>query len=74
MTPSDILEKWIKYSKYDPDEHSFNMLSAHYAMNRICKEVASIMEMDPQGLFSLLYIKTKFEKFCSSVKAGWSVC
>ena len=68
MTPSDILEKWIKYSKYDPDEHSFNIMSAHYAMNRICKEVASIMEMDTQGLFSLLYIKTKFEKFCSSVK------
>ena len=33
MTTNDILNAWIKYSEYDPEQKRFNLLSSNYYMH-----------------------------------------
>ena len=68
MKAQEIIEKWLKYSKYDADEHRFVLGSAHHEMHRISDGISQIMEYDPQCVMSVLYVKTKFEALCKECR------
>ena len=65
MTAFDILNYWAKYTKYDPKQRSFNMLSATYKTNRCCKQIEKISSFDPTGAFSVMYAKKCFLEICN---------
>lgn len=68
MTAQNIIEKWLEYSNYNPDEHRFVLGSSHYEMHKISTGISSIMEYDPQCVLSVLYVKTKFEELCKTAR------
>ena len=68
MKAQEIIEKWLKYSKYDADEHRFVLGSAHHEMHRISDGISQIMEYDPKCVMSVLYVKTKFEALCKECR------
>lgn len=70
MTAQQIIEKWLTYSKYNADEHSFVLGSAHYEMHKISDGISKIMEYDPKCVMSVLYVKTKFEELCREAKTS----
>lgn len=65
MTAFDILNHWAKYTKYDPKQRSFNILSANYKANRCCKQIEKISSFDPTGAFSVMYAKKCFLEICN---------
>lgn len=65
MTAFDILNHWAEYTKYDPEQKSFNMLSATYKANRCCKQIEKISSFDPTGAFSVMYAKKCFLEICN---------
>ena len=71
MTAQEVVEKWLKYSNFDPNKHQFNVLSTEYAMHQISKTLSTIMDMDPTCVMSVLYIKHEFEVICKSIKISY---
>lgn len=68
MTREEIIQHWLKYSEYDPDQKSFNLLSANYRMNRICEGMKKILAFDPSGTLAILYAKRGFLQMCEDVR------
>ena len=70
MTVPEILNKWAEYSNYDPEQHSFNLLSSNYEMHRASKRATAINAFDETGKLAVLYLKEVFTQICaqSSVK------
>jgi len=62
MNAIDILEKWFKYSEYDPNRTSFNLLSSDYMMHKACENIEKLSSYDPSGTFAVLYAKHCFEE------------
>ena len=64
MNAADILNAWAKYSEYDPDQKSFNLLSSKYYMHNASKNAAAINDYDPTGNLAVLYLKEMFRRLC----------
>lgn len=70
MTASEILERWVKYSNFNPDQKKFNILSNNYQMHCISKKLVRINQYDQSGTLSVLYLKSEFEKMCKQVSVS----
>ena len=70
MTASEILERWVKYSNFNPDQKKFNILSNNYQMHSISKKLVRINQYDQSGTLSVLYLKSEFEKICKQVSVS----
>lgn len=68
MTIEQILQHWLKYSEYDPEQKSFNLLSANYQFHKICDNMKKIMAFDPSGVIAVLYAKKKFIELCKDTR------
>lgn len=66
MTASEIVEKFLKYGEYDPNERQFNVLSAHYDLHRMCDDIRKMIEFDPNCEFAVLYIKEKYRNLLNN--------
>lgn len=62
MTAIDIVNHWYAFSGYDPDQHSFNLLSSEYTFHRANDKIGEIFEYDPYGSLAAIYAKTIFLK------------
>ena len=63
ITAIDILNKWTELSEYDPNQTSFNMLSANYEMNRLGKRLEFLNSYDPTGNLAVIYLKHEMLEF-----------
>lgn len=68
MTTEQILKHWLTYSEYDPEQKSFNLLSANYQFHKICDNMKKIMAFDSSGVIAILYAKTKFIELCKDIR------
>lgn len=69
MTNIEMLEKWAKYTEYDPEQTSFNLLSVNYELNKICKKMTLLTEhFDPTGAMALIYAKNMYTDLLKKVK------
>ncbi len=64
MTTQEILQHWLDYTKYDPNQKSFNLLSSNYAFHRASKAMSAVMEFDPTGTIAVLYAKDVLLQIC----------
>ena len=64
MTTQEILQHWLDYTKYDPNQKSFNLLSSNYAFHRASKAMSAVMEFDPTGTIAVLYAKEVYLQIC----------
>ena len=64
ITPTDILNAWIKYSEYEPEQKRFNLLSSKYYMHNATEKAAAIRDYDPSGALAVLYLKEMFRRLC----------
>lgn len=64
MNVPEILNKWAEYSKYDPEQKKFNLLSGNYMMHRASENAKKIFEYDQSGQIAVLYLKTAFRDLC----------
>ena len=62
MTPSEILNRWAVYSKFDPNQTRFNLMSDEYTFHRCNEQLVKFMEYDPTGAIGVLYARSVFEK------------
>lgn len=54
----EIIERWSQYSKYDPEQTRFNLLSSEYDLHRCNKRIARLTEnYDPTGALAVIYAK-----------------
>ena len=54
----DILNKWFIFTKYDREQHKFNLLSHEYDFHRACKHIEDILEnYEPSGVLATMYAK-----------------
>lgn len=57
----DILNKWVEYSEYDPDQKCFIMGSKNYEMNKSSKLASKILDLyDKTGNMSVIMLKESF--------------
>lgn len=69
MTNLEMLEKWAKYTEYDPQQTSFNLLSVNYELNKICKKMTLLTEyFDATGDMALIYAKHMYAELLKKVK------
>ena len=63
MTAFDILKKFGEYTKYDPDQKTFNMLSANYLYHHAGDRITTLCEkFDPSGRMAVLYAKRTWQR------------
>lgn len=62
MDTASILKKFMVYAEYDPDQHTFNLLSANYAFHKAIEQIKKITSYDPTGAFAVLHAKHSFMK------------
>lgn len=67
MNTIEILQKWLNYSNYDPEQTTFNLLSAEYQLHRCNDNIKKISEYDPSGSLAILYAKNSFENLMKDV-------
>lgn len=65
MNAIEILNEWLKYSKFDPEQKKFNLMSNDYRFHRCNENIGAISEYDPSGTLAVLYAK---EVFIASIK------
>ena len=70
MTTADILDRWLKYSQYDENQKSFNLLSPTYAMHKATEQMKTITSFDPSGTIAALYAKQIFFDICAELKVS----
>lgn len=70
MTVQEILQYWLDYTKYDPDQKSFNLLSSNYTFHRASKAMSAVMEFDPTGTIAVLYAKDVYLQICKEQKVS----
>lgn len=59
----DIFNLWLKWSKYDPNQKSFNLLSNSYDIHKATELAQKVLnEYDKTGLISVLMLKEEFIK------------
>lgn len=68
MTAFDILTEWAKFTKYDPDQHKFNLLSDNYRYHTCGDAIQKISAFDPSGTISVMYAKKCFLDVCREVR------
>lgn len=71
----DILNKWGKYSKYDKDQKSFNLLSNNYRLHKVGNIIEMLLsEYDSSGLLAVIYAKIQFEKILKDTQINlWDI-
>lgn len=58
MTTYEILERWAQYTKFDPEQTRFNLLSSEYTLNRCNKRIQELLQdYDPTGTLAVVYAK-----------------
>lgn len=60
MDAITFLKKFLAYAEYDPNQRTFNALSANYAFHRAIEQIKKISTYDPTGAFAVLYAKHSF--------------
>lgn len=70
MTAKEILEKWLKYTKYDENQKTFNLLSANYYLHRCTEQMQKVMQFDPTGTLAVLFAKQRFLALCKEAKVS----
>lgn len=55
-----IMKKFLKYAEYDPEQKTFNLLSAQYRFHRCIEKIQKINAYDPTGAFGVMYAKKCF--------------
>lgn len=60
MNAIEILNEWLRYSKYDPEQKKFNLMSNDYYFHRCNENIGAISEYDPTGTLAVLYTKEVF--------------
>lgn len=62
LTAHEILEQWLRYSKYDPEQTKFNLLSNDWHFHSCNEKLEKIMEYDPSGTLAVMHARSVFEK------------
>lgn len=58
MTTFEILERWAQYTKFDPEQTRFNLLTSEYTLNRCNKRIQELLSnYDPSGTLAVVYAK-----------------
>lgn len=58
MTTFEILERWAQYTKFDPEQTRFNLLSSEYTLNRCNKRIQELLNnYDTSGTLAVVYAK-----------------
>lgn len=58
MTTFEILERWAQYTKFDPEQTRFNLLTSEYTLNRCNKRIQELLNnYDPSGTLAVVYAK-----------------
>ena len=58
MTTFEILERWAQYTKFDPGQTRFNLLTSEYTLNRCNKRIQELLSnYDPSGTLAVVYAK-----------------
>ena len=59
----DILNTWFKWSKFNPDQTSFNILNNSYDIHRVTELALNVLnDIDTSGVISVLLLKEKYNK------------
>lgn len=54
----DVLNRWAEYTKFDPQQTRFNLLSSEYELNRVNKRIMRLTEdYDHTGAAAVIYAK-----------------
>ena len=54
----EILERWAQYTKFDPGQTRFNLLTSEYTLNRCNKRIQELLSnYDPSGTLAVVYAK-----------------
>lgn len=62
MSAIEILNRWAAYSKFDPNQTRFNLMSDEYTYHRCNEQLVKFMEYDPSGALGVIYARGTFEK------------
>lgn len=63
MNYSEILEKWAKYTNYNPEQRTFNVTNYSYELHEANKKIERILEeYDKTGALAIIKAKITFEK------------
>lgn len=57
MTAVEVLERWARYSRYDPEQKRFNLLNGEYEMHRCGDAISRLSTYDPSGALGVLYAR-----------------
>lgn len=69
LTVLEILEKWVEYSEYDPNQKSFILGSSNYYMNQASKIASKVLESyDKTGRMSIIMLKESFLRLLKDEK------
>jgi len=60
MTATEILQEWLKFAEYDPEQKQFNLLSVKYEYHKCCDTIRKFLDYDPMCEFSVLYAKKQY--------------
>lgn len=52
MTTFEILERWAQYTKFDPEQTRFNLLTSEYTLNRCNKRIQELLSNSRQMFFA----------------------
>lgn len=70
MSVTDIIKSWLKYAEYNPEKAQHNLFSIDYEFHKVCETVKKVLPYDPEGIFSLLYIKSAFARLMKEAKVS----
>ncbi|NBI07546.1 hypothetical protein [Senegalia massiliensis] len=68
MNTIDILNKWAKFSKYEPNKNTWKAGSKQYELDKDNEVIATIMKYDSSSVSTCLYAKHIFKKHVSDKK------
>lgn len=69
MTAFEILERWAQYTKFDPEQTRFNLLSSEYTLNRCNKRIHELLNnYDPTGTLAVVYAKNTCRELLQETK------
>ena len=69
MTPDTILQKFMEYVHYEPDQTSFNLLSDSYIFHNACKNIENnALVFDPSGQMAVLYARKVYNEVLRSAR------
>lgn len=69
ITILDVLNTWFKWSKFDPNQKSFNILSNSYDIHKATELALKVLnDIDNTGVLSVLLLKERYNKILKDTR------